>query len=173
MFSSGIAGDGAGGFGGDTAGYGKITGGGTGAGTSGVGTTAGGTGTGTGAGKGSGDADAEKAARAKRQSYYNQMMGVASLPTISTAANTKQAGPSEAFYYGKDFGSPTQAISETGDLVQKPYQALSVTQPGKEVAPTGVTGENDVSALLSNILSQGDETSLNDLLEIIGGSQYG
>lgn len=118
-------------------------------------------------------AAAEKAASAKRQSYYNQMMGVVSLPTVSTPASTKQASPSEAFYYGKEFGSPTQAISDTGELVQKPYQSLSVTQPGKEVAPTGVTGENDVSALLSNILSQGDETSLNDLLEIIGGSQYG
>jgi hypothetical protein len=176
MFAPGDGEPGAGGTGGDTAGYGTTTGGGTGAGISGTGTTAGGTGTGTGAGSGSGAADkaaAEKAASAKRQNYYNQMMGVASLPTISTAANTKQAGPSEAFYYGKEFGSPTQAISETGELVQKPYQALSVTQPGKEVAPTGVTGENDVSALLSNILSQGDETSLNDLLEIIGGSQYG
>ena len=136
------------------------------------GSKTGGTGTGAGTG-GDGGAAAEKAARAKRQNYYNQMMGVASLPTVSTPASTKQTSPSQAFYYGKDFGSPTQAISETGDLVQKPYQALSVTQPGKEVAPTGVTGENDVSALLSNILSQGDETSLNDLLEIIGGSQYG
>jgi hypothetical protein len=171
MFAPGTDTAGDGGIGGDTAGYGKVTGGGTGAGTSGVGTTAGGTGTGTGTGKGSGDADAEKAARAKRQNYYNQMMGVASLPT--TPASTKQTSPSQAFYYGKDFGSPTQSIAETGELVQKPYQALSVTQPGKEVAPTGVTGENDVSALLSNILSQGDETSLNDLLEIMGGSQYG
>jgi hypothetical protein len=167
------AGGGAGGAGGGDATSGSGAGAGTGTGGGGTGGTGTGTGGDGGASAAAAKAAAEKAASAKRQSYYNQMMGVASLPTASTAASTKQAGPSEAFYYGKDFGSPTQSISETGDLVQKPYQALSVTQPGKEVAPTGVTGENDVSALLSNILSQGDETSLNDLLEIIGGSQYG
>jgi len=167
------AGGGAGGTGGGDATSGSGAGAGTGTGGGGTGGTGTGTGGDGGASAAAAKAAAEKAASAKRQSYYNQMMGVASLPTASTPASTKQAGPSEAFYYGKDFGSPTQAISETGDLVQKPYQALSVTQPGKEVAPTGVTGENDVSALLSNILSQGDETSLNDLLEIIGGSQYG
>jgi uncharacterized protein YukE len=165
-------GGGAGGTGGGDATSGSGAGAGTGTGGGGTGGTGIGTG-GDGAAAAAAKAAAEKAAMAKRQSYYNQMMGVGSLPTTSTAASTKQASPSQAFYYGKEFGSPTQAISETGELVQKPYQALSVTQPGKEVAPVGVTGENDVSDLLSSILSQGDETSLNDLLEIIGGSQYG
>jgi hypothetical protein len=84
-------------------------------------------------------------------------------------------GPSTAFYYGKEFGSPMQEITEEG-LVQKPYQPLSVTMPGAigetlETTPTlaaqGETEENAVAELIRSIMAEGG--NINDLLAILKG----
>jgi hypothetical protein len=72
-----------------------------------------------------------------------------------------------AFYYGKPFESPKQEISKEGELLQKKYQPLSVTQPGPELALGEGTGENALTALLQSVL--GEEGDINDLLEILRG----
>jgi len=148
------------------------------AGTGGVGT--GGTGAGgTGGGDGTGDAAAQKAAQAalqKRQQTYKALMGIAALPAIQQA-EAKTSGPSEAFYYGKEFNAPTQQIGSKGELIQQQYQPLSVTMPGKEpeflkarqVVPGEKTDENDISSLIG----LGEDIDLNELIDILGRGTYG
>lgn len=111
---------------------------------------------------------AEKADQNRRLSAYESLLGIGSLPS----GTPTQVKPdlADVFYFGKDFSTPMQSISKTGELVQSPYKGLSVSQKGKEIASSGGTGENDVYNLLNEIMSKGNKTSLNDLLEILGGS---
>jgi hypothetical protein len=110
---------------------------------------------------------AEKADRNRRLSAYESLLGIGSLP--SGAPTQVKPDLADVFYFGKDFSTPMQSISKTGELVQSPYKGLSVSQKGKEIASSGGTGENDVYNLLNEIMSKGNKTSLNDLLEILGG----
>jgi hypothetical protein len=79
------------------------------------------------------------------------------------------------FYYGKDFGSQRQQISPTGELMLPNYHELSVSKPGAEQSPDSFSvaqpvkeGENDVSALLQQILSSGDQNMTpEELMQII------
>ncbi|NBS71771.1 hypothetical protein EBT31_23080, partial [bacterium] len=124
-------------------------------------------------------AAAQKAAQAalqKRQQTYKALMGIAALPAIQQA-EAKTSGPSEAFYYGKEFNAPTQQIGSKGELIQQQYQPLSVTMPGKEpeflkarqVVPGEKTDENDISSLIG----LGEDIDLNELIDILGRGTYG
>jgi hypothetical protein len=95
------------------------------------------------------------------------LLGLGSLPSAPTQVKPDLA---DVFYFGKDFSTPMQSVSKTGELVQSPYKGLSVSQKGKEIASSGGTGENDVYNLLNEIMSKSNKTSLNDLLEILGGA---
>jgi hypothetical protein len=79
------------------------------------------------------------------------------------------------FYYGKDFGGQKQQVSPTGQLMMAPYQELSVTRAGAEAPPQAAPvaqqakgGENDISAILQQIFSSGDNNMTQDeLMQII------
>ena len=103
-------------------------------------------------------------------------MGIAALP-LYQQEQAKSSGPSEAFYYGKEFSAPTQQIGSKGELIQQQYQPLSVTLPGKEpeflkpkpVVPGEKTEENDISSLIGS----GEDIDLNELIDILGRGSYG
>ena len=79
------------------------------------------------------------------------------------------------FYYGKDFGGQKQQVAPTGDLMMAPYNELSVTKAGAEaplpaipVAQEAKEGENDISALLQQIMSSGNSNmTQEELMQII------
>jgi hypothetical protein len=69
----------------------------------------------------------------------------------------------DVHFYGKDFGTQRQKLTPEGELVApKPAQ----------VAQDNVSGENDVSSLLQQLMAQGDSASESDLKNIVGGN-YG
>jgi len=70
----------------------------------------------------------------------------------------------DVHFYGKDFGTQRQKLTPEGELVApKPTQ----------VAQDNVSGENDVSSLLQQLMAQGDSASESDLRDIVGGGGYG
>jgi hypothetical protein len=79
------------------------------------------------------------------------------------------------FYYGKDFGGQKQQVAPTGDVMMTPYHELSVTKAGAEPPPAAIPvaqeakgGENDISALLQQIMSSGDNNmTQEELMQII------
>lgn len=161
-------GTGAGSGGGSGGGTGGGTGTGAGSGTGTGGGTGDGTGTGTGTGTGGTTVTPDKTTTDPTKTTTTTTPQAASLPQVVQGPPTvAQASPSAAFYYGKEFGSPQQTISPTGELLQDLYQPLSVTKPGPELAGTGETGENDILALLQSLA--GKEGDINDLLEILKG----
>ena len=96
------------------------------------------------------------------------------MPT--TGGGSLEPAPlANVFYYGKEFGGQKQQLSPTGELMMAPYQELSVTKAGAEapvqpipVAQEAKGGENDISALLQQIFSSGDNNmTQDDLMQII------
>jgi hypothetical protein len=79
------------------------------------------------------------------------------------------------FYYGKNFGGQQQKLSPTGELMMSPYQELSVVKAGAEpelpaipVAQEAKPEENDISALIQQIMSSGDNNmTTEELMRII------
>jgi hypothetical protein len=79
------------------------------------------------------------------------------------------------FYYGKEFGGQKQQVDPAGNLMMAPYQELSVTKAGAEppsqaipVAQEAKDDENDISALLRQIMSSGDTNmTQEELMQII------
>jgi hypothetical protein len=79
------------------------------------------------------------------------------------------------FYYGKDFGGKKQKVDPTGELMMPPYHEISVTKAGAEPEPEAIpvaqeakADENDISALLQQIMSSGDNnTTQEELMQII------
>ena len=70
----------------------------------------------------------------------------------------------DVYFYGKDFGTKRQKLTPEGELISpKP----------EEVAQGGVSGENDASSFLQQIMAQGDSASESDLRNIVGGGGYG
>jgi hypothetical protein len=96
------------------------------------------------------------------------------MPTTGGAVS-EVAPLANVFYYGKDFGGQKQQLSPTGELLMTPYQELSVTKAGAEAPPQPIPvaqqpkgGENDISALLQQIFSSGDNNMTQDeLMQII------
>jgi len=77
-------------------------------------------------------------------------------PIIAPLANV--------FYYGKEFGTRPQKVSEEGILRQQDYRPLSVVQPGAEL-PTPEE-ESPIESLLGMEESQ---PSLQDLINMLRG----
>ena len=81
------------------------------------------------------------------------------------------------FYYGKDFGSKKQRLTEEGTVEEEEYRPLSVTKPGavgelleeQEVAAQEESKENRPQDPLAQLLAQSEPgTSIEDLLKLIG-----
>jgi hypothetical protein len=70
----------------------------------------------------------------------------------------------DVHFYGKDFGTQRQKLTPEGELV---------TPKPAQVAQDNVSGENDVSSLLQQLMAQGDSASESDLRDIVGGGGYG
>ena len=93
----------------------------------------------------------------------------------STPAAPQPAPLANVFYYGKDFTGQEQKIGPSGELMMTPYNDLSVTQAGAEPEPQAIPvaqeakgGENDISALLQQIMSSGDNNmTQEELMQII------
>jgi hypothetical protein len=82
------------------------------------------------------------------------------------------------FYYGKDFSSQKQQLDPSGRLIQQEYDPLSVSQAGPELQldKMGGTNENDVQALIQQIMANsGGNISPEELAQILGqqGASYG
>ena len=81
----------------------------------------------------------------------------------------------KVFYFGKNFGGQQQQLSPEGELLTTPYNQLSVTQAGAEPMPQPIPiaqdakgGENDISALLQQIMSSGDPNmTQEELMQLI------
>ena len=81
----------------------------------------------------------------------------------------------KVFYFGKNFGGQQQKLSPEGELLTTPYNQLSVTQAGAEPMPQPIPvaqdakgGENDVSALLQQIMASGDPNmTQEELMQLI------
>lgn len=81
----------------------------------------------------------------------------------------------KVFYFGKNFGGQQQQLSPEGELLTTPYHELSVTQAGAEPMPQPISvaqdakgGENDISALLQQIMSSGDPNmTQEELMQLI------
>jgi hypothetical protein len=81
----------------------------------------------------------------------------------------------KVFYFGKNFGGQQQQLSPEGELLTTPYNQLSVTQAGAEPIPQPISvaqdakgGENDISALLQQIMSSGDPNmTQEELMQLI------
>jgi hypothetical protein len=81
----------------------------------------------------------------------------------------------KVFYFGKNFGGQQQKLSPEGELLTTPYNQLSVTQAGAEPMPQPIPvaqdakgGENDISALLQQIMSSGDPNmTQEELMQLI------
>ena len=81
----------------------------------------------------------------------------------------------KVFYFGKNFGGQQQKLSPEGELLATPYNQLSVTQAGAEPMPQPIPvaqdakgGENDISALLQQIMSSGDPNmTQEELMQLI------
>ena len=79
------------------------------------------------------------------------------------------------FYYGKDFGAKKHKIDAEGDVSMTPFKSLSVTKAGAELDPESIPiaeaakeGENDISELLEQIMSSGDNNmTQDDLIQLI------
>jgi len=77
------------------------------------------------------------------------------------------------FYYGKEFGSKKQELTEEGKLKKEEYKPLSVTQAGVE--PDQVVEQlekdkkkdTDVDRMINAITSE--EVSFDDLINILRG----
>ena len=91
------------------------------------------------------------------------------------AATFGLAPLANVFYYGKNFGGQKQKLSASGELLETPYDELSVTKAGAEPEPISLPvaqeekeDENDISALLQQIMSSGGNNMTQDeLMEII------
>jgi hypothetical protein len=97
------------------------------------------------------------------------------MPQSGGGGGGEMAPLANVFYYGKEFGGQKQQVSPTGDLMMAPYQELSVTRAGAEapaqaapVAQQAKGGENDISAMLQQIFSSGDNNmTQEELMQII------
>jgi hypothetical protein len=97
------------------------------------------------------------------------------MPTTEGGGTAMPAPLANVFYYGKDFGGQRQQVAPTGDVMMSPYHELSVTKAGAEPAPTPMPvaqapkeSENDISALLQQIMSSGDRNmTQEELMQII------
>jgi hypothetical protein len=97
------------------------------------------------------------------------------MPTTEGGGAAVAAPLANVFYYGKDFGGQKQQVAPTGDLMMSPYHELSVTKAGAEaplpaipVAQAPKESENDISALLQQIMSSGDRNmTQEELMQII------
>jgi len=77
------------------------------------------------------------------------------------------------FYYGKEFGSKKQKLSEKGTVEEELYKPLSVVQPGVEpeqvveqIEPERKKAQNPVDLVLNSI---DDNMSFDELLQILRG----
>jgi hypothetical protein len=97
------------------------------------------------------------------------------MPQSGGGGESMVAPLANVFYYGKDFGGQKQQVAPTGDAMMAPYHELSVTKAGAEQAPQAIPvaqqakgGENDISALLQQIMSSGDNNmTQEELMQII------
>jgi hypothetical protein len=97
------------------------------------------------------------------------------MPQSGGGGEAVAAPLASVFYYGKDFGGQKQQVAPTGDVMMTPYHELSVTKAGAEPEPQAIPvaqeskdSENDISALLQQIMAAGNNNmTQEELMQII------